>query len=1228
MFSFPATEEEILKLWTKNSTFETSHEKSSNRPTFTFYDGPPFATGLPHYGHILASTIKDTVGRYFYQQGFHVERKFGWDCHGLPVEYEIDKREKISDRNDVYKMGIKNYNTLCRSIVDLYTDQWEDTINRLGRWVSFNGYKTMDTTFMQSVWRTFHALYEKGMIYRGYRVMPFSTACCTPVSNFEANQNYQEVDDPSIVIKFELSMDYNELINKTEVIRSGTNENDFKSNKLYVLVWTTTPWTLISNCAVLVDPEGDYVMLNSDGENYILLKERIGDYFNVEEMKQCCEKEIKVCCEKETQSKKETNLCCGKEIKNQETQSKKKKKSGIITHSFKGKTLLNLTYTPLFNYFPNQPFKILPADFIQKDTGTGLIHCAPGFGEDDYLCFVSNNLIKMNEKVPCPVDEKGKFVSEIEEFKGRYVKDCDNDIILNLKSRNILFHRATIRHRYPFCWRSDTPLLYKLVPSFFVHVSSEIPILLENNEKINWVPANIKYKKFHNWLVNAKDWAVSRNRFWGTPIPIWESEDGDFLCVKDIEDLEEKSGTKVFCNLKECSCKVSDDYGCNDQYDLLNLKKESGCKVNDDHGCNDHLKLKKECSCKVNDDYGCNDHLRQKDNLQNKKKFNKGHSKNCVNKNTDIHRENIDHIKITHNNKVYTRTEEVLDCWFESGSMPFCSTQEIPADFIAEGIDQTRGWFYTLHCISSILKRSNAFKNVITTGIVLAEDGKKMSKRLKNYPDPMEIINEFGSDSLRIALINSPVVVGENLRFSKERVKEIFKMVMIPWYNILQFYLTSIGSENEEGDFNEETEHEKNNEYEKELEHEKDPEHNEKNPGRNEKNPEHDEKNFEHDKDLEHDRPLILDAWIKNRLNKLLIHINSELHAYKLNTVLSNILEFIDDLSNWYVRMHRNEIRRGRGCLKEILEKFSIMMGPFMPFFSKYCYQSVKNGSGSFYVKNIVNDIEKLNINEKNTDAREFTSVHFNMFPEQVPDYTHAFDSIKKIIIAIRSLREQNKLSLKTPLRSALIITEKEIKTYSCIIKKECNLLGLDFDIPNHYKFKEVIKPNFKNISGDKKKIEIIRKLSKEDIKDLLSIGKIQKEETEIVRDDILYEKSLADFSSHHFSFVSDKSKDNKFLVSKSSIDFTVVLNTKLDDELLEMKDGREFWSFLQKMRKNLGLKMEEKRKVYIGDEKIKKIVEKYYGIEGEKLPGENFKFDGKENYPYEGKEIEVILFK
>lgn len=593
-------------------------------------------------------------------KGRHVERRFGWDTHGLPIEHEIDKKYNISGKAAVMEMGLAKYNAECRAIVMRYSAEWRTTIDRLGRWIDFdNDYKTMDPTFMETCWWAFKRLYDKGSVYRGHRVMPYSTVLTTSLSNFEANQNYQDVTDPAVVVSFPLLEDLNTCL----------------------LAWTTTPWTLPSHTGLAVHPEFEYVKIKDEasGKNYILLEKLLSTLY--------------------------------KDVK---------KAKFTVLQKYKGTELKGWQYEPLFDYFyedfKDVGFRVFNATYVTDDSGTGIVHQAPAFGEEDYQVGIDNGVITPSRPPPCPIDETGHFTAVVRDFQGQHVKAADKAIIKHLKGTGRMVVDAQLRHSYPMCPRSDTPLIYRALPSYFIKIPEIIPQMLENIEGSHWVPGFVKEKRFSNWITNARDWNVSRNRYWGTPIPLWVSDDlEETVCVGSVDELRELSGYTG---------------------DL-----------------------------------------------------------------SDLHRDKIDHITIPSKKGKgdLKRIEEVFDCWFESGAMPYASQHypfenkdkfesSFPGDFIAEGLDQTRGWFYTLVVLGTHLFGKIPFQNCIVNGIVLAEDGKKMSKRLKNYPDPTLVMDKYGADALRLYLINSPVVRAESLRFKESGVKEVVSKVLLPLWNSYQFF--------------------------------------------------------------------------------------------------------------------------------------------------------------------------------------------------------------------------------------------------------------------------------------------------------------------------------------------------------------------------------------------------------------------------------------------------------
>jgi len=823
-FSFPGTEETILAYWDSISAFETANKLSAGRPVYSFYDGPPFASGLPHYGHILAGHIKDVVTRYAYQTGHHVPRAFGWDCHGLPIEYEIDQRLGITSAEDVERMGVAAYNAECRAIVMRYSGEWETVVRRIGRWIDFRGgYKTLDATYMESVWWVFSELHKKGLVYRGFRVMPYSTGCTTPLSNFEANQNYKDVDDPAVTVSFPV---LGGAPAPAGADGAGSDADADVAARLGAFIaWTTTPWTLPSNLALCVHPELTYVTVDeaATGARYTFARARLDALY---------------------------------------PPPKKSKKGAppppppvtvVATHT--GAELVGVRYAPPFPYYADayagRAFRVLADTYVTDSDGTGVVHQAPAFGEDDYrVCAAAGVIDKGSSDLPCPVDAAGRFVEPVSDFVGVAVKAADKPLVAALKASGRLVRSETLRHSYPFCWRSETPLIYRAVPAWFVAVEELKARLLGNNTLSRWVPSAIQTARFGNWLEAARDWNVSRNRYWGTPLPIWRDEEsGEMLVVGSVAELESLSG----------------------------------------------------------------------------------HPPGSF---PDLHRESVDDVTIVSptSGRTLRRVPEVFDCWFESGSMPYAAVhypfadgsaerlaERFPADFVAEGVDQTRGWFYTLLVLSTALFDKPPFKNCVVNGMVLAEDGKKMSKRLRNYPDPMGVVNAHGADALRLYLINSPVVRAEGLNFREVGVKDVVRDVLLPWYNTFRFFVQNARrlaattgkplarvaysfSGNGDGA-----------------------------DGAAVANP--------------------MDAWITSTLSTLITHVRNEMAAYRLYTVIPELLSLIDSLTNWYVRLNRprlkglagpDEMRTALATLGEVLITLSILMAPFAPFFADHTFQALR----------------------------------------------------------------------------------------------------------------------------------------------------------------------------------------------------------------------------------------------------------------------------------------------
>lgn len=855
-------EEKILKFWEEQRIFERSVEQRKECQYFTFYDGPPFATGLPHYGHLLAGTIKDVIPRYKTMKGYYVPRRFGWDCHGLPVENEIEKQYSLTGAKAIEEFGIPQFNEACRAIVLRYTEEWKSTVTRMGRWVDFaSTYKTMDLSFMESVWWVFKQLWEKGLVYQGYKVMPFSTKLGTPLSNFEAGENYQEVDDPAITVEFQSAEDPH----------------------LFFLAWTTTPWTLVSNLALMVGPDIDYVQVASQGKKFILAESRLGETF-------------------------------------------KSPDEYTLEKRFKGKELAGKNYRPLFPYFAShEGFRVIVEEGVSLDEGTGIVHSAPGFGElDFYAC--------KREHIPvvCPVDINGQFTEEIPEYQGILVKDADKAIIKRLREEGKLFKQGVVRHRYPFCWRSDTPLIYRAVSTWFVAVERFREAMVQANLKVHWTPEHIKEGRFGKWLEGARDWAISRNRYWGTPIPIWQSPSGKHKVIGSIRELEELTKTKV----------------------------------------------------------------------------------------SDLHRHHIDQLSFAWEGETYTRIPEVFDCWFESGSMPYAQlhypfenseyfANHFPADFIGEGVDQTRGWFYTLMILSTALFNEPAFKNVIVNGIILAEDGTKMSKRLRNYPDPMEVTHKYGADAIRLYMLSSPAVRADDLCFSQHGVELVLRQVLIPFWNSYVFFATYA------------------NIY-----------------------------GFDPDKEFAAQPEALIDRWILSLLNGLVLDVERGMDHYNLQMAVQPLVNFIDCLTNWYIRRSRRRFWSDEATpdrleafstLYQVLVKLCQVAAPFIPFLTEEIYRNLKGDS-----------------------------VHLSTYPQyrasqRDQDLEESMQAVLETVSLGHALRKENKLKVRQPLQQAFIASKNKhllslLESKQHLIQDELNVKQIVFSEDESSLVHLKPKPNFRTL--------------------------------------------------------------------------------------------------------------------------------------------------------------------
>lgn len=1040
-FSFPKEEEKILAFWNEIDAFHTSMKLTEDKPEFSFFDGPPFATGTPHYGHILTSTVKDIVPRYATMNGYHVERRFGWDTHGLPIEHIIDKKLGISCKEDVYKMGIENYNNECRNIVMTYANEWRKTIGRVGRWIDFdNDYKTMYPSFMESTWWAFKQLFEKGQVYRGFRVMPYSTGCTTPLSNFEAQQNYKDVNDPAVTIAFKVAGE----------------------EKTYLVAWTTTPWTLPSNLSLCVNPEFEYVKIYDEKKDkYFILLESL----------------IKTLYKKPANEKFK------------------------VVEKIAGKDLIGVKYEPLFPYFAEEygskAFRVIGGSYVTSDSGTGIVHNAPAFGEEDYTACLENGIFTEDDEVANPVDDAGKFTSRVTDFANLYVKDADKEIIKYLTASGNLLLATQIRHSYPFCWRSDTPLLYRTVPAWFVRVKPIIPEFLASVEKSNWVPNTIKEKRFANWISNARDWNVSRNRYWGTPLPLWVSDDyEEIVCVGSIKELEELSGVK-------------------------------GIK--------------------------------------------------------DLHRDTVDKITIPSKQGKgdLKRIEEVFDCWFESGSMPYASQHypfentekfkhRVPANFISEGLDQTRGWFYTLGVLGTQLFGEVPYQNVIVCGIVLAADGRKMSKSLKNYPDPNLVLEKFGADALRLYLINSPVLKAESLKFKEEGVKEVVSKVLLPWWNSFKFLEGQIALLKKTSDID-----------------------------------------FKYDPHLKSEN--VMDRWILASLQTLVKNIHSEMTAYKLYAVVPRLLDFIDQLTNWYIRFNRRRLKGENGvedCKKALnslfdsLFTFVCAMAPFTPFLSDNIYLRLKEY------------IPEQTLSQYTKDSR---SVHFLSYPvvnEEFfdEDVERTMKRMQAVIELGRNIREKKMISLKTPLKSLVILHHDEtylndVKSLQSYIVEELNVRDIIIS-SDEAKYGVLYKAVAdwpvlgKKLKKDAKKVkDALPSLSSEDVQKYVETGSIEVAGINLVKGDLAVVKALPE------------ELVESGLEARTDQDVLIILDTKIYPELKTEGLARELINRIQKLRKKCGLAATDD--VLVQYDLVKdtidfdEIVEKHSDMLEKTCRSEITKFDG-----------------
>lgn len=839
-------EKEMLNYWDKNNIFEKLKEKIKDLPQWVYYDGPITANNLPHYGHAITWTVKDAVPRYWTMHGFNVIRNIGWDCQGLPVEYEVEKRQGFEKKEDIEKFGVEKFNEMCRQSVLEYRGSMEKYETRLGRWLDHNDeYSTMDSSYIESIWWSIKNIHKKGLLYKGFKVVPYSTRAGTTLSNAEvALGGYKEITDPAITVKF-------------KVVSKG----EFEGN--YILAWTTTPWTIPGNLMLAVGKNIEYSVVESGGVKYIVASGCIENVFDKKEYK-------------------------------------------VLKKGIKSKMLNGIEYKQPFNYFEHKRkegcFRVIYGDHVTTQDGTGIVHLAP-YGEEDFNIFMNLGVTLFDY-----LDETGNFTDPVEKYSGMFYKKANKYIIEDLKNNNVLFEYSSYPHQMPMCWRTDTPLIYKPVESWYLSVTKIKESLLRENNSINWVPPHVKKGRFGKWLENARDWSLSRKRYWGTPIPVWiNDKTGEYVVIGSFKELSTVSGKKL-----------SKDF--------------------------------------------------------------------------DPHRPYVD--DITWKGKkggTFIRVPDVLDVWYDSGSMPFAQYHypfenkekfkvRFPADFISESSDQTRGWFYSLIVVNTALFNKTPYKNVSMSGMLLGNDGQKLSKSKKNYPPMDEVFETFGADILRYFLLTSPVVRSESAKFSNEFLNEVKKEYFSTLWNSYKYYVTYA-------------------------------------------------KAYGFGGKIVTDSDDILDKWVLTRLNNLVSDLNSYMKKYEIMYATRLFAPFVQDLSTWYIRRSRGRVSEGDtaalNTLYTCLNTLSKLMAPFMPFIADEIY---------------------LNITPNSLD-----SVHLETYPKANKDLEKNdqiltnMQIVRDICSKGNAIRKLQNIPVRQPL-ALLEVVEKPLgEKYTEIIKDELNVKEVNF---------------------------------------------------------------------------------------------------------------------------------------------------------------------------------------
>ena len=1079
--SLSKTHKEVLENWRKSDVFNQSIESRKGNPTFTFYEGPPSANGMPGIHHVIARTIKDLFCRYKTQQGFQVNRKAGWDTHGLPVELGVEKELGITKEDIGSTISIEDYNKACRTNVMKYKGSWEDITEEMGYWVDMKKpYVTYDNKYIESVWWLLGKMHKKGLLYKGHTIQPFSPKAGTGLSTHELNQPgcYRNVKDTSTIAQF-------------KVKRNGDSEFLFNktNNEVYFLAWTTTPWTLPSNTALAVGKKIDYLL--------------------VETLNQYTGKAITVVVAKALSSKYFTAENADLKFDDYETGNKNLPYKFIS--EFKGDSLEGLKYEQLLPYAQPEDgdaFRVLLADFVTTEDGTGIVHLAPSFGADDNRVCKQNGIGSLTL-----VNKQGKFVEQVTDFAGMYVKDeyytegekkpklsVDVQIVIKLKEENLCFKAEKYEHSYPHCWRTDKPILYYPMNSWFVKTTDYKERMMELNNTINWKPKSTGEGRFGNWLENLVDWNLSRSRFWGIPIPIWRTEDGETeICISSIEELKNE------------------------------IEKSIAAGV---------MKTNPLGDFKVGDF-----------SEENYNTF-------------DLHRPYVDDIiLVSENGEPMKRELDLIDVWFDSGAMPYAQLhypfenkevfeKNYPADFIAEGVDQTRGWFFTLHAISTMLFDSVAYKNVISNGLVLDKNGNKMSKRLGNAADPFKIIDQYGADATRWYMISN-AQPWDNLKFDEAGIQEVQRKFFGTLYNTYSFFALYANI---------------------------------------------DGFNYAEDEVALEDRTEI-DRWIISELNTLIKEVEGNYENYEPTRVARLIQDFvIGKLSNWHVRLSRRRFWKGEynsdkvsayQTLYECLEKISLIAAPIAPFFMDRLFQDLNNISN------------KQSVN----------SVHLADFPKSDSskidaDLEHKMQLAQNITSLTLSLRKKEMIRVRQPLQKIMIPVlspkmQQDIEQISSIILSEINVKEIEYLTEGSNVLTKQIKPNFKTLGPkfgkDMKLISgVITKFTSEDIK------KIEKEGSYRINDKITIDLTDVEISS----------ADIPGCIVANNNGITVALDITISDDLKEEGMAREFINRIQNLRKDKGFEVTDKVNILVeNNERLKPAIQNNFAYICDETLADKLKF-------------------